>query len=101
VTPWIIAHQAPLSMGFSRHEYWSGFPCPSSGYLPHPETEHVSLTFPALAGRLFTTNTTSLAGKLQMLGHFFGKVCKKESLNHLGKNTVAIQSSSKKSNRFS
>ena len=27
-TPWTVAHQAPLSMGFSRHEYWSGLPCP-------------------------------------------------------------------------
>jgi len=36
VIPWIIAHQAPLSMGFSRQEYWSGLPCPSSGDLPDP-----------------------------------------------------------------
>ena len=33
-TLWTIAHQAPLSMGFSRHEYWSGLPCPSPGDLP-------------------------------------------------------------------
>ena len=31
VTPWTVAHQAPLSMGFSREEYWSGLPCPSPG----------------------------------------------------------------------
>ena len=35
-TPWTVAHQAPLSVGFSRQEYWSGLPCPSSGNLPHP-----------------------------------------------------------------
>ena len=36
VTPWTIAHQAPLSMGFSRQEYWSGLPFPSPGNLPNP-----------------------------------------------------------------
>ena len=35
-TPWTVAHQAPQSMGFSRQEYWSGFPCPPPRYLPHP-----------------------------------------------------------------
>ena len=35
-TPWIVALQAPLSMGFSRQEYWSGLPCPSPGDLPDP-----------------------------------------------------------------
>ena len=39
VTPWTIAHQIPLSMGFSRQEYWSGLPCPSPGDLPDPGTE--------------------------------------------------------------
>ena len=36
VTPWTVAHQAPLSMGFSRQEYWSGFPCPPPEDLPNP-----------------------------------------------------------------
>ena len=35
-TPWTVAHQAPLSMGFSRQEYWSGLPFPSPGDLPNP-----------------------------------------------------------------
>ena len=35
-TPWTVAHEAPLSMGFSRQEYWSGLPLPSSGGLPDP-----------------------------------------------------------------
>ena len=35
-TPWTVARQAPLSMGFSRQEYWSGFPSPSPGDLPNP-----------------------------------------------------------------
>ena len=37
-TPWTVAHQAPLSLGFSRQEYWSGLPCPSPGDLPNPLT---------------------------------------------------------------
>ena len=38
-TPWIVAHKAPPSMGFSRQEYWSGLPHPSPGDLPHPGIE--------------------------------------------------------------
>ena len=38
-TPWTVAHQAPLSMGFSRQEYWSGLPFPSPGDLPNPGIE--------------------------------------------------------------
>ena len=37
-TPWTVACQAPLSVGFSRQEYWSGLPFPSLGDLPHPVT---------------------------------------------------------------
>ena len=54
-TPWTVAHQAPLSMGFSRQEYWSGLSCPPQRDLPNPGTE---LTSPALAGRFFTTSAT-------------------------------------------
>ena len=39
MTPWTVAHQAPLSVGFSRLEYWSGLPFPSPGDLPNPEAE--------------------------------------------------------------
>ena len=39
VAPWTVAHQAPLSMGFSRQEHWSGLPCPPPGDLPDPEME--------------------------------------------------------------
>ena len=48
LTPWTVAHQAPLSMEFSRQEYWSGLPFPSPGDLPHPELELVSLASTAL-----------------------------------------------------
>ena len=43
-----VAHKAPLSMGFSRQEYWSGLPCPSLGDLPDPGIEPVSPVAPAL-----------------------------------------------------
>ena len=39
VTPWTVAHQAPLSMGFSRQEYWSGLPFPPPGKFPDPGIE--------------------------------------------------------------
>ena len=55
--PWIIAHQAPLSMWFSRQEYWSGLPCPPPGDLADPGTEPESFVSPALAGGFFTTST--------------------------------------------
>ena len=55
VTLWAVARQAPLSMGFSRQEYWSALPCPPLGNLPDPGIKPMSLTFPALAGGFFTT----------------------------------------------
>ena len=57
-TPWTIAHQAPLSMGFSRQEYWSGLPCPPTGDFPNPGIKPTSLMSPALAGDFFTTSAT-------------------------------------------
>ena len=42
-TPWIVAHQVPLSMGFPRQEHWSGLPFPSPGDLPDPGIEPTSL----------------------------------------------------------
>ena len=56
--PWTAAHQAPLSMGFSRQEYWSGLAFPSSEDLPYRGVNPTSLTSPALAGGLFTTSAT-------------------------------------------
>ena len=47
VTPWTVACQAPLSMGFSRQEYWSGLPFPSPEDLPNPGTEPASPAFQA------------------------------------------------------
>ena len=49
LTPWPVANQAPLSMGFSRKEYWSAVPCPPPGDLSNSGVEPASLTSPALA----------------------------------------------------
>ena len=50
--------QAPLSIGFFRHDYWSELPCPLPGDLPDPGIEPSSLMVPVLAGRFFTTSAT-------------------------------------------
>ena len=55
VTPRAVAWLTPLSMGFSRQEYWSALPFPSPGGLPKPGIEHISPVSPALASGLFTT----------------------------------------------
>ena len=55
VTPWIVACQAPLSMGFSRQEYRTRFPFPPPGDLPDPGIKPASPVSPALTGRFFTT----------------------------------------------
>ena len=54
VTPWTVACQAPLSMYFSRQEYWSGLPFSLPGHLPNPGIELTFLLSPALAGGFFT-----------------------------------------------
>ena len=59
-TPWTAAHQAPLSMRFSRQGYWSGLPFPSPGDLPNPGMETVSLTSPASADESLQVGTSSL-----------------------------------------
>ena len=68
-TPWTVAHQAPLSMGFSRKEYYSGLPFPSPEDLLDPGMEPVSHRSPALAGGFFTISTTweTLAIRLFLL----------------------------------
>ena len=63
VTLWIVAHQAPLSMGFSRQEYWSGLPFPPLGDLPDPGIKAVS---PALAGGFFTTELPGKTSRFRL-----------------------------------
>ena len=72
VTPWIVAPQAPLPMGFSRQEYWSGLPLPSLGDLPDPGIKPTFLVSPELAGEFFITSATWEApgGKESLL--YFG-----------------------------
>ena len=53
-TAWAVARQAPLSVGFSREEYWSGVPFRFPGDLSHPGMEPMSLVSSALAGGFFT-----------------------------------------------
>ena len=59
--PRTVAHQAPLSMGFPRQEYWSGYPFSHPEGLPDPGIKPESPVFSALAGRFFTTSTTQEA----------------------------------------
>ena len=65
VTPWTVACQAPLSMGLSRQEHWSGLLCPSPGGLPNPGIKPVSLTIPAFVGGFFTANATWVHLKME------------------------------------
>ena len=57
VTLWTVTRQAPLSMGFSRQEYWSGLPFPSSGDLPNSGTEPGSPVSSALQVDCLLLNT--------------------------------------------
>ena len=73
-TPWTVVYQAPLSMEFSKQEYWSGLPCSAPGHRPDPGPEPVSLASPTLAGGFFTTATP---GKLTLDFYLFviKKIC--------------------------
>ena len=57
-TPWTVALQAPLFMGFPRQEYWSVLPCPPLGDLPEPGIQPASPVSLALAGGFFTIRAT-------------------------------------------
>ena len=63
VTLWTAARQAPLSMGFSRHEYWSGLPCPPPRDRPNPGIEPASLMSPALQADSLPTEPPGKPGK--------------------------------------
>ena len=65
VTPWTVALQVPLSMGFPRQEYWSGLPFPSPGDLSHLGIEPMLPVSPSLAGGFLTTRA---AGEAQKCG---------------------------------
>ena len=65
-TPWTVIHQAPLSMGFPRQEYWSGLPFPSPGDLPHPGIKPGS---PALLVESLPTEPPGKPCRMDMLSN--------------------------------
>ena len=69
--PWTVALQAPLSMGFSRQEYWSGLPFSPPGDRPNPGIKPESLASPAFAGGLFTTSATGEAKNVFAAGQIW------------------------------
>ena len=81
---WTIACQAPLSMGFSRQEYWSGLPFAPPGDLPDSGSKHVS---PALAGGFFTTE---LRGKPCRYLRLNKCLAVPDSYSNLGGKTVSV-----------
>ena len=68
-TLWTVARKSPLSMGFSRQEYWSGLWCPPPGDLPDPGIEPVSLRSPTLGSRVFIISATWKARIIYKLNH--------------------------------
>ena len=66
VTLWTVVRQAPLSMGFSRQEYWSGLPCPLPGDLPKSGIKIASLASLALAGKLILFVANCIPFKLHI-----------------------------------
>ena len=70
-TPWTVVCYAPLSMEFSRQEYWSEWPFPTPEDIPNPGIEPTSLEFPALAGGLFTTVPPRVLQRNRMNGRYF------------------------------
>ena len=87
-TPWTVAHQAPLSMGFSRQEHWSGLPQPPPRDLPHPGIAPASLPSPALAGGFFTTGTTREA-QYSIYKHYFLQNCLRANCRSIALNKYA------------
>ena len=75
VTLWTVARQAPLSMGFSTQEYWSGLPFPPQGDLPDPGIEPSSLTSPALASGFINTRAPQEAQTLLCFTPFLIHLC--------------------------
>ena len=69
-SPWTVARQDPLSMEFSRQEYWSGFPFSPPGDLPDPVIKPASLMHPKLAGEFLTTSSTWEAQHFLVSPHF-------------------------------
>ena len=71
-TPWTVAHQASLSMGFPREEYWSGFPFPSPGNLSDPGIKPVSLEFPCFGRCNLYHSSKSINTGNSVVGQWLG-----------------------------
>ena len=71
MTPWTVAHQAPLSMGVSRQEYWSGLPCSPPGDFPNSGIKPVSPVSPALQAYSLPTEPP---GKQEIQKHGIAKI---------------------------
>ena len=88
VTPWTVAHWAPLAVGFSRQEYWNGLPFPTLGDRPDSGIEPLSPASPALSGRFFTSEAPIFpllggyicASSCQPLSQFPGRLGKENLL---------------------
>ena len=70
-TPWTVAYKAPLSMEFSRQEYWRGLPFPTPEDLPNSGGEPISLASSSLAGRFFTTALPGEAALISPIANQF------------------------------
>ena len=83
----LFATHAPLSMRFSRQEYWSGFPYPFPGDLPNPKIKPASFASPALAGGFFTTSARPRPHTQQDFPAELGlpRACPKEGRGSYGK----------------
>ena len=94
-TPWTVARQGPLPMGFSRQGYWSGCPFPSKGDLPDPGIEPKSLGPPSLTGGFFTTarprNPKTLHGALRKANSSLIEQMGKCFQDYKGKNKMGIE----------
>ena len=85
-TPWTVAHQAPLSMGFSRQEYWSGLPFPSPGNLPNPRIKPRS---PTLQADTLTSEPPGSSGhNLVLAPHFVMRKEKPKESDLQGPNSL-------------
>ena len=73
MTPWTVAHQAPLSLGFSRQEHWSGLPWPSAGDLLNPGIEPRSPALQADSGKPCVSKvlTTEIVAIIRSFGGLF------------------------------
>ena len=75
-TPWTVAHQAPLSMGFSRQEYYSGLTFPSPGDLPDPGIKPEPPASTALAGRFFTSEPPRKINRIVGVSYEYSQIRK-------------------------